>query len=101
RTSTLTLPGAGTTTLRNINQHWKIHDASLAVPYDLHPQGEHRANKWGSMFQTRLERLVSITWPTEMQEVKERMRDAVNYRCQGKASRVTYLTVADLTTVYR
>jgi hypothetical protein len=97
----LALPGAGTPTLRHINQLWHIHDASLAVPFDLHPHGEHRANKWSTLFQDRLGRVVRITSPQERQQVFDRMRDVVNYRNQGKASRVAFLTTVDLATVYR
>jgi hypothetical protein len=97
----LTLPRADTTMLRSINQLWHIHDASLAVPYDLHPHGEHRANQWSTLFQTRLERVVRITTHQEMPEVKQHMREVVYYRHQGRANRVAYLTPTDLATVHR
>jgi hypothetical protein len=100
-TAGLTLPGAGTQTLRKINQHWHIHNASDAVPYDLHPHGEHRANRWSTLFQERLERVVRTTPPQEKEAVLQRMREVVYYRNQCKASRVAYLTTLDLAIVHR
>jgi hypothetical protein len=101
RTAILTLPGAGSAVLRNINKIWNLHDASYAVLHDLHPHGEHRANEWSSMFQLRLERIVKLTSLEEKEEVMQQMRDVVYFRHQGKESRLLCVTVSDLETLYR
>jgi hypothetical protein len=101
QTATLTLPGAATSTLRNINRLWNIHDASMAVPYSLHPRGEHRANQWGTVFQSKLEVIVKIAHPDEIREIKQHMQRVVFRRCQGRPTRVKYMTVADLIVVLR
>ena len=100
-TSRLTLPGAGTAILRNINSIWKLYDASYAIPYDLHPHGEHRANKWSRVFQMRLERLVLLTNSQMKDYIQEQMRDVVYSRHQGRQSRLLCVTVCDLDRLYR
>jgi len=100
-TGRLTLPGAGTTTLRNINKTWKLCDASHAIPYDLHPHGEHRANKWSRLFQIRLERLVLLTNARMKDYILQQMRDVVYFRHQGKQNRLLCVTVCDLNRLYR
>ena len=101
QTSCLTLPGAGTATLRNINKTWKLWDASHAIPYDLHPHGKHRANKWSRLFQIRLERLVLLTNARMEDYILEQMRDVVYFRHQGRQNRLLCVTVCDLDRLYR
>jgi len=101
RTSHLTLPGAGTAVLRKINKNWKLCDARHAIPYDLHPHGEHRANKWSRLFQIRLERLVLLTNARMKDYILEQMRDVVYFRHQGRQNRLLCVTVCDLDRLYR
>jgi len=100
-TSRLTLPGAGTAILRNINSIWKLYDASYAIPYDPHPHGEHRANKWSRPYQMRLERLVLLTNSRIKDYIQEQMRDVVYIRHQGRQNLLLCVTVCDLDRLYR
>lgn len=101
QTSGLTVPGAGTDILRKINKAWNLWDASHAVPYDLHPHGEHRANEWSRLFQIRLERLVLLTNARMKDYILEQMRDVVYSRHQGRQNRLLCVTVCDLDRLYR
>lgn len=101
RTPRITIAGAATSTLRSINRCWKLLNAANAIPYNMHPQGEHRANRWHPSFQTALEKVAKITLPTELAEIKARMRFTVYARCHGKPRRANYVTIADLASVLR
>lgn len=87
--------------LKNINSIWHLKDASEAVPYDLNPHGEHRANKWSRLFQVRLERLVLLTNSRMMAHILEQMRDVVCLRHQGIQNRLLCVTVCNLDRLYR
>ncbi|KAF1911964.1 hypothetical protein BDU57DRAFT_564539 [Ampelomyces quisqualis] len=101
QTSQLTIPGAGTPTLRKIGQTWCIYNVATAIPYDLHPQQEHRANHWSSKFQEALKDVSQVVKLEELEEFQEKCESIVEIRCNKKPKRVKYLITEDLKSVER
>lgn len=101
QTSILTLPGAGTPALRNIGQAWSIHNVADAIPSDLQPRHEHRANAWKPNFQAALEAISQVASREYLPEIQVLFRSAIQVRRNKRPSRVRYLTVKDLENVLR
>jgi len=104
----LSLPGASTTALRNINARWHITDVANVIPYDLHPQNKHSSSEWNPAFQKELEAVSHVVRPSELALFREKCQSTVEIRCSVKprsgqkvGKRVAYLTVDDLKSIKR
>lgn len=100
-TSQRKLPGAGSETLRNIGRTWHIVDVAIAIPYHLHPKGQHRANDWCKNFQDALEIVSRNCDGSELEVLKEYCQRVVDTRRHNNPQRCKWLTAHDMKAVNR
>lgn len=99
--SRLTLPGAGSETLRKIGCTWSVGDVAIAIPYHLHPRGQHRANHWYKGFQDALEIVSRNCNGSELEVLREYCQRVVDTRRHKNPHKCNWLTANDLKAVNR
>jgi len=97
----ITLPSETTQALHYIGRAWVVNDVADAIPYHLHPQGEHCADLWSPQFVAVLKDIAMITHRRELSDIAERLQAAVDIRRNKHPGRKAYLIVKDLESTRR